>query len=122
MGKIALTADEALYNVQKELNDAMVDFDRWISMNPIMTAKDNVEYRMKQQNIKLLKLKVREIAQLKEEYQNTLMILSATPKMYIDPNAPTEFTKSKTDTIPMAPGSMKIANKRNNRVSTRINQ
>jgi|SRR6478609_7855434 len=116
---VALTADQELAKVQNKLNDAMVDFDRWISQNPVSANKDDIEYRLKQQNIKLLKLKIKEISELKEDYQNTLMILSSTPTVYIDPNTPTAFTRSKNETIPVAPGSMKIANKRMNRVSTR---
>jgi hypothetical protein len=117
---ISLTADDAIRNTQNQLNIAMSDFDRWVSTNPLLANSNNVEYRIQQQNIKVLKLKMKEIMEMKEEFQNTLMILSSNPEAYVDPNVPNTFTRSKADNVPIGVTTTKVAEKRGNRVSTRV--
>lgn len=117
----SLTADEALAQTQAELNTALNDFDRWLSANPALANQSQSEYRLRQQEIKRLKLKMNEIKELKNDYQNTLMVLSSTPFSYINPNVPREFTRSKNDTVPLLNETMRVANKRTNRVSVRGN-
>ena len=115
----SLTADEALAKTQAELNDANNDFDRWISANPALATPTNVEFRLRQQTIKRLRLKLKEIKDIKQDYQNTLMVLSATPMRYVDPNVPTAFTMKKQGDIQYGKETMRVATKRTNRVSQR---
>lgn len=114
---ISLTADEALHRTQIQLNSAVSDFDKWISTNPLQANRKNDEYRIRQQHIKVLKLKLREIAEMRDTFRETLTLLSSS----IDLNTlnTLSFTKSKSDNVSVKNDTMRIADKRCNRVSNR---
>ena len=114
---VSLTAEEALDKEQNELNEIMVEFDRWVSGNPSLANNANTEYRGYQQKIKMLKLKIKEIRDLRDEYRNTLMVLSATSTIYKDPNIPHRFTKSKDNHLFTARETMKVGTRKNGLVS-----
>jgi len=116
---VSLTADDALEAAQTQLNAAMSEFDRWVSQNPNLATRDNTEFRLKQQNIKLLRLKLNEIRALREDYQNTLMILSANIGDYIDPNIPTAFTKQNNSDPKLSQRGLSVVDKRVGKVSAR---
>jgi hypothetical protein len=113
---VSLTAQEALQKTQRRLNEAMIDFDRWVSSNPNMAVPTNVEYRIKQQNIKLLRLKMKELEQMKNDYSNTLMVLYTSPKQG-NPNVPTRFTKSRTGSVTTGIHCNKLGKLTGNKVS-----
>jgi chromosome segregation ATPase len=113
---VSLTADEALQKVQTELNQAMMEFDRWVSRNSLSTHQSNVEYRTFQQRIKLLKLRIKELQELRDDFQNTLVILRNT-QLNVNPNIPSKFTRSKDARVYNQQNGMKIAQKKNGLVS-----
>lgn len=98
---VSLTADDAIQKTQMQLNEAMIAFDRWVSQNPLLTNPSNVVYRTQRQNIKLLRLRLRELEQLKNEYQNRLVLLTATEPTIVDSNIPKHFTRSRNDKTPV---------------------
>ena len=115
--EVSLTASDSIAKTQHELNVAMAEFDRWASTNQLLANRNNVEYRTFQQRIKTLKLKIKETKLLSDEYQNTLMVLSATPTVYKDPEIPTNFTRSKDDKIFAKHDNMKLGRRKNGMVS-----
>jgi hypothetical protein len=79
---MSLTADESIKIVQDELNAKLVAFDKWASFNPdklkdCMSKNDPnyescMEFLQWKQEIKLLRLKLNEYNQIKNNFQNTL--------------------------------------------------
>lgn len=117
MTEVSLTADEALVKAQTALNQIMIEFDRWVSANPLLANSNNIEYRGYQQRIKLLRLKIKETQNLRDEYRDTLMVLSATPTTYRDPNIPQNFTRSKDNHLYTKRETMRVGKRKNGMVS-----
>jgi len=114
---VSLTAEEALQKTQAELNSAMIEFDRWISSSPGEAVASNVEYRVKQQQIKLLRLRMRELEQMRDDFANTLMILSSSGNGYTDPDTPCAFTKKRTGQITYGRNVNKLGARNCNKVA-----
>jgi hypothetical protein len=79
MDTVSLTIDDAFQKTTKELNEAMILFDKWLSQTPGGPTSDFVTFRSMKQNIKLLRLKKNELVDMKNNYQNTLMFQSVRP-------------------------------------------
>ena len=72
----ALTAEESVERAEKNLISAMTEFDTWIKMNPNLASQVNPEYKLRYQNIKVLRIKVHEAKDIRDHYQNMLRTLT----------------------------------------------
>ena len=76
MENVSLSTEEAITKVNAELNLEMVNFGRWVAQNPSQTVSTNMEFRQMKQNIKLLRLRVRELEEMRDSYRNILRFTS----------------------------------------------
>ena len=61
METVCLTTTEALKKNSSELNQSMVELDRWLAQNSGGPSTDFASFRQMKQNIKLLRLKRNEL-------------------------------------------------------------
>ena len=77
MDNIFLNIDDAINHVDTQYRVAMSNFDKWASQNPEKLDPINQEFRKIKQEIKLLRLKKKELCDMKSNYQNTLFVLQS---------------------------------------------
>jgi hypothetical protein len=114
---VSLTYEEALEKTQQELNFSMIEFDRWVSANPGLALSNNIEYRLKQQNIKLLRLRIRELEEMRDKFVNTQKLTPLMTTNQINSDVPLKFTKSRTGRITTDRNVNKLGKRVGNEVS-----
>jgi hypothetical protein len=72
--EIFLTSNDALKKIESDLKEEMAKYDRWASENPHKIIAGNQDFKTVKQKIKLLQLKRKELIDLHNNYQNTLMV------------------------------------------------
>lgn len=114
MDNIFLNIDDAIVSVDTQYKVAMSKFDRWASQNPEKLDPLNQEFRNIKQEIKLLRLKKKELCDMKSNYQNTLFVLQSVE----EPNVTTTATKrSRNGSVQQSGISNKLGFKRSNQIS-----
>lgn len=109
---ISLTVDDAIKKKQAELNTANNAFDRWASQNPLSLDDFNMEFREQKQSIKLLRLEINDLKEMKFNYQNTLLFKTSR-NMVKEP----VFSKSRNSNIFSEKTGNKLGKKKTNQIS-----
>ena len=109
MENISLNSDDAIVKKTAELNLAMVAFDRWVNQNPTKTNMTNDEFRQMKQNIKLIRLRIRELVDMRDEFQNMLHVANYSTDLFsIDKE---QFSKPRNTPV--------LENRQSNKLGTR---
>lgn len=66
-----MTFEDAIADAQSLLNLSLVDFDRWASQNPSQLNYDDQTFRLKKNQIKMLRLKLAKLNAGNSLYKNT---------------------------------------------------
>ena len=109
----SLTIEHALEKARSELNVLLVSFDRWATLNPQMLNPENAEFRLYKHQVKVMRLKINELQEMKDAYNNTVVMVSK-PEFLEDE---VEFSKSRNSDVFTANLTMKVGGKKGNRVS-----
>ena len=72
-----MTFETAIDECQTELNLAMIEFDRWASQNSKKLNQNDPDFRVKKQNIKMLKYKLSVLNQDNATYRNTPKLMGS---------------------------------------------
>lgn len=93
---VSLNITEAIAATTRDLNVAMAAFDRWAAMNPEKLIPTDPDFKAMKQTIKLLRLRLKDQADMHQQYESTLAALEdETLLQYTGGPAPTAFTKSR---------------------------
>lgn len=60
--------DDMIAEVRETIRQKMVDFDRWLTENPQAVQDQDMTFRARKHELKLLKLRLNELLQLQERY------------------------------------------------------
>ena len=112
---ISLDIDDAIDKAQKKLNTAMIEYDRWINQNPTLTTPQNVVFRNWKQTIKLLRLQIAELNEMKNESRNVLR--SIRDYVNTDDIKESQYTKPRTIAVIENRSANKLGTKGANKLS-----
>ncbi len=111
----SLTVDEAIQKATNKLNNAMVKFDRWATQNPQSLIPTNVDFMLQKNEIKMMRLEINELKEMKRTYQNTLLMAARPDEAdYVEDE---NFTKSRNTEVFEAKPTIKIGTRKGIKVS-----
>lgn len=111
---VSLDADEAITKTSKDYNAAMIRFQRWVSENPGKSDSFDEEFLLLKQEIKLLRVRLNELREMKDNYQNTLLMAPRYNENFIVNN---EIIKSRDNVVSTGERGSKLGNRNINKLS-----